>query len=196
MIKIETNAGAVALALVGAAKQLPYAMARVATITAQACQGAIREHLGDTLTIRNSWVAKGIRITPATKQTLTAEVGSRDRFMALQAEGGERQGKGSGAVAVPVAARADKSKITRPSRWPGKILDGRGYKAKLASGAIGVFKRTGKGKNSKTVLFYVLARKVEVKADWPFEAVVRAAAAEAMPSAMLRAIADVFAIKA
>lgn len=194
MIRIQVNADAVARGLDNAAKkQLPFAIAKALTLTAKAAQADVIAHLGDTLTIRNAWISKGIRIKPATKRTLTAEIGSRDRFMALQAQGGERAGKGSGAVAVPVAARRDKAAITRPGKWPGKILDNSGFKAKIGNGHLGVFKRIGKGKRARTVLFYVLAKRVAVRARWPLAAQVNATAARVWPGLIRAALADALA---
>lgn len=196
MISIRVDTSKVEHALEGAAKQIPFATARALTLTAQAAQAELRSALDQDFTIRNEWASKGIRIVPARKSSLQAEVGSRDRFMALQAEGGVKEGKGGGAVAVPVEARPSPKSITRPSRWPGKLLDGgkaRAFKADLPGPTVAVFKVKGKGSRRTLSLMHLLVRQVQVPKRWPFADRVEAAASKAWPELAARAVAEALA---
>ena len=191
MISIKVDTRPFERALEGAAKQIPFATARALTLTAQAAQAELRNTLAEDLTIRNDWVSKGIRIVPARKSNLRAEVGSRDRFMALQAEGGWKEGKAGGAVAVPVGARSSPKSITRPSRWPGKIIAGaKGLKIQLHGGAQGVFQKRGGGRKAMLALQYVLVKRVHVAPQWNFARRVDGAVAKAWPELARRAIAE------
>lgn len=101
---------------------LRFAMALALTRTVQATQTYLRSHLASDFTIRSSWVAKGIRIVPATKATLTAAVGSKDAFMRLQTIGGQKTPRNSRAVAIPIGARPTLQSTTRPGKWPSRLL--------------------------------------------------------------------------
>src|SRR3990167_3209198 len=102
-------------------KEMPFAMAVALTRTAQSAQREVRAELKDRFTIRGNWVPGGIRIKPATKRNLAAEVGSKDAFMALQETGGVKKPRGR-ALAIPVGARRTKMQRTSRSRWPGALL--------------------------------------------------------------------------
>ena len=54
--------------------QLPFAIAKALTRTAQAGQADSRALAGKVFALRNDWTTRNIRITPATKQTLSATV--------------------------------------------------------------------------------------------------------------------------
>lgn len=161
--------------------QVPFAMAKGLTLTARDAKDAVAARLADDFTIRANWVARGIRIQVATKYTLEAAVGSVDRFMEMQATGGEREGRDGKRVAVPEAARKTPSSITRPSKWPGKLLlDRKRYFAKpIGTGdAIGVFRRLGRDGRAGVQLWYVLAKSATLQARWPFESIVQDTAAK------------------
>lgn len=55
-------------------QQLPFTIARALTMTAQSAQMEVRKELPGIFKLRNDWTVQGIRITPATKQSLVAEV--------------------------------------------------------------------------------------------------------------------------
>ncbi len=162
-------------------KQMPYAAARILTTIAGQARDRLRADVGDDLTIRTPWIAKGLRITPAKKADwasgMSSEVGSVDRFMALQATGGDRASKQTGGTqAVPVAARATKESVTTRNKWPGAMLRRKNFfMAKMQSGKLGVWKRTGRDR-LPIVLQYVLEpTPVHVPKRWEFEETVQAA---------------------
>lgn len=60
------------------------------TRTAKHAQRAVQDNLPEVFDIRNKWTIQGIRITPATKQTQEAEVYSKDWYMPVHEQGGQR----------------------------------------------------------------------------------------------------------
>lgn len=130
-------------ALNAQAKQVPFATALALTRTAADVQGEIRNEMPGNFTLRRDWVVKGIRIKPATKSTLTAEVFSRDAFMAIQESGGIKRSINrrvfdyKGYLAIPLDARRSKRDIVAKQDWPANLInpfvftarDGRTYLA-------------------------------------------------------------------
>jgi hypothetical protein len=53
---------------------LPFTIVRALTLTAQDAQQIVRQVERTTFTLRNDWTVRNTKITPATKQTLMAEV--------------------------------------------------------------------------------------------------------------------------
>jgi hypothetical protein len=105
-------------------------------------------------TIRRPWVVQGVGVTPANPRTLSAEVWSRDRFMALQEAGGVKTGK----LAIPVGRMAAKAKtqVIPKSQWPGQML----AKKNVFYRAGAVFER----RDEKRILaLYLLRRQQKVE---------------------------------
>ena len=126
MVKVELQATAAQRAIKGFEKQLPFFTARALTRTARDGAQTVKSHLGEHFTLRTRWLERGIRFERATKRDLTAAVGSKDRFMRLQAMGGKKESRGkSGKVAVPItggpARPAFERKVT-PAKLPAKLL--------------------------------------------------------------------------
>jgi hypothetical protein len=195
MITIRSNAADVAKRLGHAADQIPFAMALALTRTAKLAQADVIEKLPDSFEIRTPWIAKGIRVKPARKSDLAAgaEVWTKDRFLALHLEGGDRVPFSPGKDAVPSeGARPRKRDLTRKRVYPGMLLKpaGRGYLVNIGNGSIGVFRRKGKGEKSKTTLFWVLSKRIDVKADWPFAAQIDATVGRELPEQIVVGIAD------
>ena len=113
-----------------ARKRVPSAVAKALTRTAYDARDAVRAEMPRRFTIRRPWVVQGVGVTPANPRTLSAEVWSRDRFMALQETGGEKTGK----LAIPVGRMAQiaKTQVIPKSQWP-----------KALRGKPGVFVRKG-----------------------------------------------------
>ncbi|WP_311276139.1 hypothetical protein [Methylobacterium sp. WCS2018Hpa-22] len=55
--------------------------AKALTFTAKDAQTLLKAQVPSTFHLRNSWVPRGIRITPATPSSMSAEVGSIDKYM-------------------------------------------------------------------------------------------------------------------
>lgn len=121
-IKVDIDARDLTMGFKELERQIPFATALALTRTAQHAQAELKRGLEKDFTVRSKWVARGIRINPANKRGLAAEVGSRDQFMARQVTGGVKRGEGGKAIAIPGDARPSPKKVTRPSRWPGALL--------------------------------------------------------------------------
>lgn len=62
-------------------KRAQFAVVKSLTMTAKDAQLALRGEVPGVFHLRNSWVPQGIRIDPATSGTMSAKVGSVDRYM-------------------------------------------------------------------------------------------------------------------
>lgn len=149
----------------GARRHLPFAVARALTMTAKDAQGEVREELPRKYTLRNSWVKNGIRITPATKASPEAVVGSLEPFMERQEEGGKKTARGGHRVSVPV--KKPTRVIPRGQRPSAVRKRPRVFVVKTAGGA-GIVRRTTK-KRYPLQLLYWLKRGVTVKPSFGFQ---------------------------
>jgi hypothetical protein len=109
-------------------KQMPFAMARSLTWTAQESQKEIQRELPYEFTLRNNWTKQNIRITPAKKNLLLAAVGATDRvdYMGRQQTGGPKAPSGK-YIAIPVDAKRSKKDIIRKANRPRAILNKKNY---------------------------------------------------------------------
>lgn len=98
-IPIERLAGRIQ----NASEQMIFAGVVALTRTAKHGQRAVQDDLPKIFIIRDKWTVQGIRITPATKQNQEAEVYSKDWYMPLHEEGGQR--KSPKGFWIPVAIR-------------------------------------------------------------------------------------------
>lgn len=163
-------------------KQVPFAIAVSLTETAKDLDDAISREMPRNFTIRRPWVVQGIRIRPATKAKLEAQVYSRDPFMGLQETGGTKRPINrrvfdyQGWLAIPLDARRSKADVVNQRDWPENLVrpfvfqarDGRMYLAvhelNTAKGAKSVRSMRGKQKRSTGMrLMYTLVRSVQLK---------------------------------
>ena len=176
--EIERLAGGQAL------KQLRFAAAVSLTQTAREARDSIRASMPSRFTIRRQWVVQGIRYTPASKDTLTATVYSKDPFMGRQETGGTKTGSPSGGNFTGASLQQNKGKRVRPAmgrvavptdnvlRSKSEII----RKSELPSGlgergfVIGnpgetqfLAKRFAKGKRAGLQILYVLKRSTQIK---------------------------------
>lgn len=182
---ISTNAAQVARQIEEFADQIPYATARALSYTAQDAQGYLRDHLDDHMTVRGTWVRNSIRYRPAKKGVSpVAYVGSVYEPMALQVEGGAKEGVRGRDVAVPVWARRDKTNRTSPEMWPARLIAraagamrardfnlrlsrSRVFVIPIGDGNQGVYERLGRGERGRLRLWWVLRDSVEIEPRWP-----------------------------
>jgi hypothetical protein len=136
-------------------RQIPFALARALTRTAQDAQGDVRSDLPHRFTIRNTWVSRGIRITPATKAKPEAIVGSLEPFMARQETGGTKRARSAHHVAVPVKAKRNKRDLIPKGQRPAALKGKPGiFKIVTASGA-GIMRREGKQRYPLQILYWL-----------------------------------------
>ena len=146
-----------------ARKHVPFATARALTAVAYDARDEVREQLPKRFIIRRPWVAKGIGVERATKTDLEANVFSRDRFMALQEEGGVKTEK----QVIPIGRMGQKAKsqVIPRSQRPGSLI------ARKAAFYIAgtLFERRGGGIQP----LYLLGRSVRVQPRFGMEQTVR-----------------------
>lgn len=172
-------------------KQMKFATSVALYDTAVEAQDAIRKDLKNKFTIRNGYVAKGIRINPKTSSAIKktsqelngmyVAVGTVDDFMARQNSGGEKKPRSGVHIGVPERDTPDQ--ITRPKNFPGRIMkkpgyfiwcyDKRKYNASNNSSYLhyGIFKRMSK-KRLPIKLVYKMVQSVKIPARWELLSVV------------------------
>ncbi len=128
-----------------AKKQIPFAVAKTLTNVAQKSQDEVRKSIKEKFFIRkkSGGFESSIRIKPATKTKLTAEVYTMAAFAALQQTGGLKQAK-DGRLAIPSYQAINQVKKRTDSNSPSSYLAGDAFKIKTKSGAEAIAQRKGK----------------------------------------------------
>lgn len=160
-------------------KQVPYASAVALTRLAKMSQTMLRSNLSNHFTLRSKWVEKGIVVQAAQKSDWphqSAEVGSRDYFMAFHALGGIKKPKSGRNLALPQAIRQSKSDIIKKKDRPAALLRKKGKKAPYLFTS-----RRGKRmivvdthgpnrvRNFTRTILYTFTKQVQIKKDWPID---------------------------
>lgn len=149
------------------ARQVPFATAVALTSSAQDAALEVKRELPQRFVIRNDWVARGVRITPARKEALFSEVYSRDDFMARQEDGGIKRPSGRH-IAIPAGVKRNKRDIVAKANRPKQLLDKkRVFKIDLGDGRQAIVARSTKKRYPIKVL-YLLDDKVNVPARFGF----------------------------
>jgi hypothetical protein len=146
-------------------KQLPFAVARALTLTAQDAQAAIRAGMPQNFTIRNAWSQRGIIVQPADKNVIplmsAVMVGDIWNYLFLQESGGTKQARSGGDLAVPEDIRSSPTQILRSSLRPKALMQRKDVFIKdLGNGHKAIFQRVGKSLK----LLYVLVPDAHVTA--------------------------------
>ncbi|WP_143904580.1 DUF6441 family protein, partial [Tepidimonas thermarum] len=163
-----------------ARKRVPSAVAKALTRTAYDARDAVRAVMPQRFTIRRPWVVQGVGVTPANPRTLSAEVWSRDRVMALQETGGVKTGK----LAIPMGRMAAKAKtqVIPKSQWPRAMLAKKGVFVRRGA----VFERKGKAIQA----LYLLRRQQKVEPRFGMADTVRSVALREYQRQMERALRE------
>jgi hypothetical protein len=153
-------------------KQVRFAAASALTLTGKEIQTAERKALHDDFTIRTRWDEVGplaIKVKAATKDNLTAWVGTAADFLAKFVEGPA----GSIAVKVPQGeflaiptsnVRRTKRDIIRAAQRPRNLRGKRDIVLPMRNGrGMVLFQEQGRGQNSKRVALYVLVKRAQIK---------------------------------
>lgn len=142
-----------------AKKQIPFAVAKSLTNIAQESQAEIRKDIKEKFFIRkrSGGFESSIRIKPATKTKLTAEVYTMAAFAALQQTGGTKKAK-DGRLAIPSYQAISQVKKRSDSNSPSSYLAGDAFKIKTKSGQEIIAQR--KGKEFK--ILYFLRKSAEI----------------------------------
>lgn len=118
-----------------AKRQLPFITAKSLTNTAQSAQQEVRKHIREEFHIRkkSGGFESSIRIKPANKTNLTAEVFSMAAFASLQQVGGAKKAR-SGRLAIPVYDNIRDVKRATTKNSPSSYLAGDAFKMRIKSG--------------------------------------------------------------
>jgi hypothetical protein len=126
-------------------KQIPFAIAKTLTNIAKQSQEEVRQEIRERFFIRkkSGGFESSIRIKPATKANLTAEVYTFAAFAALQQTGGIKKAK-DGRLAIPSYQSINQVKKRSDSNSPSSYLAGDAFKIRAKSGQEMIAKRNGK----------------------------------------------------
>jgi hypothetical protein len=148
------------------AKQVPFALAKTLTKTAQAGQSEVINTLGEKFQLRTNWYKPsnqiGIRITSAKKNNLVAEVKTNAGFLKLH-EAGQTKFPFGKYLAIPTQnVRRTKRDLIPKNQRPGNLQNSFVVASKQGGTKI-LFVRKGKGKRAKAVPMYILELKAKIK---------------------------------
>jgi len=147
-----------------ALKHIPFAVAKTLTQVAQQSQSEVRKSIKEKFFIRkkSGGFESSIRIKPATKTKLTAEVYTMAAFAALQQTGGIKKAK-DGRLAIPSYQAISQVKKRTDSNSPSSYLAGDAFKIKTKSGAEAIAQR--KGKEFKILFFLRKSANIDKRLD-------------------------------
>jgi hypothetical protein len=147
-----------------ASKHIPFAVAKTLTQIAQQSQQEVRKSIQEKFFIRkkSGGFESSIRIKPATKTNLTAEVYTMAAFAALQQTGGIKKSK-DGRLAIPSYQSINQVKKRSDSNSPSSYLAGDAFKIKTKSGAEAIAQR--KGKEFKILFFLRKSAHIDKRLD-------------------------------
>ncbi len=128
-----------------ASRQIPFVVTKTLTDIAKQSQEQIRLHIKERFFIRkkSGGFESSIRIKPATKAKLQAEVYTMAAFAALQQTGGIKKGK-DGRLAIPSYQNISQVKKRSGTNSPSSYLAGDAFKMRSKSGQEMIVKRMGK----------------------------------------------------
>ena len=126
-------------------KDARFVMAKTLTQTAQVAQTEIKKHIREAFVLRKPNFEKSIKIRPATKQDMRAEIYTMAGFAALQQTGGKQTAR-SGRLAVPRYGDLRDVKAGRKSNAEGSFL------VKLKSGGHAIASKAG---TETRILYYL-----------------------------------------
>lgn len=147
-----------------ATKHIPFAVAKTLTQIAQQSQAEVRKNIKEKFFIRkkSGGFESSIRIKPATKTKLTAEVYTFASFAALQQTGGIKKAK-DGRLAIPAYQAINQVKKRSDANSPSSYLAGDAFKIKTKSGAEAIAER--KGKDLKILFFLRKSAHIDKRLD-------------------------------
>lgn len=148
------------------AKQMTFAAASALTKTAKEGQAAVIENLPKEFTLRTNWFEPkmrfGIRIKPAKKNSLRAEVGTDAEWLDKFETGKDKTPKNR-FLAIPMDnVRRNKKQLIQKSQRPAG-LRGRGDVVLQTKSGPVLFQRQGRGKKKRLVALYNLETKAKIR---------------------------------
>jgi len=153
-------------------KQVTFAMASALTLTAKEIQAGVIQSIESGFTVRSGWDKPanifGVRIKPATKQDLSAWIGTAADWLEkfVQEPAGSfilKTPKGE-FLAIPTKnVRRTKRDLIQKSQRPAALLGKRDFIIVTKRGLHILFQRRGRGKSSQMVALYFLVPHAKIK---------------------------------
>jgi hypothetical protein len=151
-------------------KQLDFGTALGLTKTAQQGQQAVLGALRGTFTLRGSWFNPsnkfGIRVKPATKSDLSAEVRTNADWLIVHEEGTDKKAR-SGNVAVPTEQVRRNKRFIIPRGQRPKGLGSKAFVLQTKHGPV-LAQRITRGKRKGLIVLYGLEKSVHIKKQSTF----------------------------
>lgn len=143
-----------------AKNQIPFVTAKTLTKTAQAAQQQVRNHINEEFHIRkkSGGFESSIRIKPANKRNLTAEVYSMAAFASLQQTGGTKKAHNS-RLAIPIYNNIRDVKRRTTKNSPSAYLAGDAFKMRTKSGKEVIAQR----KRGGLKILYFLRKEADIE---------------------------------
>lgn len=176
MITIKVDMKPVQEMLAKAGTEMPFAIAKGLTKTAQDVQSKVIEGLPNRFTLRTGWYKPntpyGFKIEKATKQNMTAKVFTKAPFMQLQEEGGTKRLPSGKRIAVPFleqqgrrpgvvyGVKRTKRDLIMKSQKPRNLA--KAFTLKGRHGDL-LAMRQGRGKRSVLRIMYALEQVAQIK---------------------------------
>lgn len=153
-------------------RQIRFGVARGLTETAKEGQKAVVGAMKGTFTLRGRWFEQsnrfGIKIQPAKRDNLTAEIRTRADWLEMHEKGGIKRPKSSSRLAIPTEnVRRNKRDIITKANRPGRLRGKRTFVIKTSKGDV-LFQRKYKGKRSHIVALYSLEPRARIKRQSTF----------------------------
>jgi hypothetical protein len=148
-------------------KQVTFALAQTLTGVVKEAQSVVISDIENTFTVRNNWDkpsnAMGINALPATKTDLSAALVTRADWLIAHEEGEDKVPEGNSLAVPSKNVRRTKRDIIQRSQRPKALRGKRDVVLPLKGGGTGLFQRKGKGKNSRLVFLYALAKRARIR---------------------------------
>lgn len=179
--------------------QIPFATALALTRTAQHAQREVVRQLPERFTIRSPFIARGVRVQPATKASQESAVywrgpnGSRFGETLARHETGGTKRPANRYLALPRnVSRGAGGRIPKGQRPAAVLKRKRVYAQELANGAKAIYQRGPKGSPPR-LLYYLTPRPARIAPDFRFRETAREAAQRVFRKEFGRAFAKAIA---
>jgi hypothetical protein len=176
VISIKVDMKPVQEMIAKAGREMPFAIAKGLTKTAQDVQSKVIEGLPNRFTLRTGWYKPntpyGFKIEKATKQNMTAKVFTSAPFMQMQEEGGTKRLPSGKRIAVPFleqqgrrpgvvyGVKRTKRDLIMKSQKPRNLA--KAFTLKGRHGDL-LAMRQGRGKRSVLRIMYALEQVAQIK---------------------------------
>lgn len=147
-------------------RQVTFALASTLTAVAKEAQKEIIRDVQSTFTVRGNWLTPsnkfGIKVRPAKKTNLVAEVGTAADWLTPHESGGTKLPSGKHIAIPTINVRRTKRQLIQKAQRPGALRGKRDVVIKTRSG-LTLFQRQGRGATARLVPLYRLEPKATIR---------------------------------